>query len=111
MWRRMSFDVVPLRVVPRIFRTFGLAERHPVLAHAVMAPPICRSLSSSILRYLFEADGNQHERDVGWHVRYGSMASKYSSLVWPIEELHEFSSNSFHEEYGLVAASTLAYFF
>jgi hypothetical protein len=30
-------------VVSRVFRTFGLAERHPVLAHAVMAPPICWS--------------------------------------------------------------------
>jgi hypothetical protein len=28
------------RVVSRIFRTFGLAERHPALAHAVMAPLI-----------------------------------------------------------------------
>jgi hypothetical protein len=28
-------------VVSRIFRTFGLAERHPALAHAVMAPLIC----------------------------------------------------------------------
>jgi hypothetical protein len=30
-----------LWVVSRIFRTFGLAERHPALAHAVMAPLIC----------------------------------------------------------------------
>jgi hypothetical protein len=28
------------QVVSRIFRTFGLAERHPALAHAVMAPLI-----------------------------------------------------------------------
>ncbi|HEX2477480.1 MAG TPA: MT-A70 family methyltransferase [Lacipirellulaceae bacterium] len=28
-------------VVSRFFRTFGLAERHPALAHAVMAPSIC----------------------------------------------------------------------
>ena len=28
-------------VVSRIFRTFGLAERRPALAHAVMAPLIC----------------------------------------------------------------------
>jgi hypothetical protein len=40
-------------VVSRIFRTFSLAERHPALAHAVMAPLICWSLSSSMLRYLF----------------------------------------------------------
>ena len=40
-------------VVSRIFRTFSLAERHPALAHAVMAPLICWSLSSSTLRYLF----------------------------------------------------------
>ena len=39
-------------VVSRIFRTFSLAERHPALAHAVMAPLICWSLSSSMLRYL-----------------------------------------------------------
>ena len=37
----------------RIFRTFNLAERHPDLGHAVMAPLICWSLSSSMLRYLF----------------------------------------------------------
>jgi transposase InsO family protein len=30
-----------VRVVSRIFRTFGLAERRPALAHAVMAPLIC----------------------------------------------------------------------
>jgi hypothetical protein len=39
--------------VSRIFRTFGLAERHPALAHAVMAPLICWSFSSSMFRYLF----------------------------------------------------------
>jgi hypothetical protein len=36
-------------VVSRIFRTFGLAERRPALAHAVMAPLICWSFSSSML--------------------------------------------------------------
>lgn len=36
----------------QIFRTFGLAERRPALAHAVMAPLICWSFSSSMLRYL-----------------------------------------------------------
>src|SRR5262245_26836305 len=40
-------------VVSRIFRTFGLAERHPALAHAVMAPLICWSFSNSMFRYLF----------------------------------------------------------
>src|SRR5215831_13949868 len=40
-------------VVSRIFRTFNLAERHPALGHVVMAPLICWSLSSSMLRYLF----------------------------------------------------------
>ena len=40
-------DNVPIRVqnttgsALAIFRTFGLAARHPTLAHAVMAPPIC----------------------------------------------------------------------
>jgi transposase-like protein len=29
------------RVVSRLFRTFGLAERRPALAYAVMAPLIC----------------------------------------------------------------------
>src|SRR5262245_5170003 len=42
-----------IEVVSRIFRTFNLAERHPALGHAVMAPLICWSLSSSMLRYLF----------------------------------------------------------
>ena len=41
------------QVVSRIFRTFGLAERHPALAHAVMAPVICWSFRSSMFRYLF----------------------------------------------------------
>ena len=41
------------QVVSRIFRTFDLVERHPALAHVVMAPLICWSLSSSMLRYLF----------------------------------------------------------
>jgi hypothetical protein len=43
----------PSTVVSRIFRTFGLAERRPALAHAVMAPLICWSFSSSMFRYLF----------------------------------------------------------
>jgi peptidoglycan-N-acetylglucosamine deacetylase len=40
------------QVVSRIFRTFGLAERHPALAHAVMAPLICWSFNNSMFRYL-----------------------------------------------------------
>src|SRR5262249_21631966 len=39
-------------VVSRIFRTFNLAERHPALGHAVMAPLICWSFSNSMFRYL-----------------------------------------------------------
>jgi hypothetical protein len=35
---RAAFEI---SVVSRIFRTFGLAERHPAPAHAVMAPLIC----------------------------------------------------------------------
>src|SRR5262245_52169266 len=31
---------------------FRLAERHPALAHAVMAPLICWSFSNSMFRYL-----------------------------------------------------------
>jgi hypothetical protein len=38
--------------VSRIFRTFNLAERHPALGHAVMAPLICWSFSNSMFRYL-----------------------------------------------------------
>jgi hypothetical protein len=38
--RKRRREAVPA-VVSRIFRTFGLAERHPALAHAVMAPLIC----------------------------------------------------------------------
>src|SRR5262249_20165902 len=37
-------------VVSRIFRTFNLAERHPALGHAVMAPLICWSFSNSMFR-------------------------------------------------------------
>ena len=48
-----SVDAVDRGVVSRIFRTFGLAERHPGLAHAVMAPLICWSFSNSMFRYLF----------------------------------------------------------
>jgi hypothetical protein len=44
---------VDAAVVSRLFRTFGLAERHPALAHAVMAPLICWSFSNSMFRYLF----------------------------------------------------------
>jgi hypothetical protein len=43
--------------VSRIFRTFNLAERHPALARAVMAPLIRWSLSSAMLRYLFVDHG------------------------------------------------------
>ena len=39
-------------VVSRVFRTLVWAERHPVLAQAVMAPLICWSFSSSMFRYL-----------------------------------------------------------
>ena len=39
-------------VVSRVFRTFGLAERRPALAQAVMAPLICWSFSSSMFKYL-----------------------------------------------------------
>src|SRR5262249_18866806 len=51
--REPNFSNAATTVVSRIFRTFSLAERHPALAHAVMAPLICWSLSSSMLRYLF----------------------------------------------------------
>ena len=50
-WR--SSAVRHCRVVSRIFRTFNLAERHPALGHAVMAPLICWSFSNSMFRYLF----------------------------------------------------------
>jgi hypothetical protein len=39
-------------VVSRVFRTLVWAERRPVLAQAVVAPLICWSFSSSVLRYL-----------------------------------------------------------
>jgi|RhiMethySRZTD1v2_1073278.scaffolds.fasta_scaffold1606289_2 hypothetical protein len=39
---RLDVMVLPYtRVVSRLFRTFGLAERRPALAYAVMAPLIC----------------------------------------------------------------------
>ena len=53
MWDGLTtcgFAAAP--VVSRLFRTFGLAERRPALAHAVMAPLICWSFSNSMLRYL-----------------------------------------------------------
>jgi hypothetical protein len=45
-------DFVDEGVVSRVFRTFGLAERRPALAQAVMAPLICWSFSSSMFKYL-----------------------------------------------------------
>ena len=36
----------------RIFSTFGLAERRPSLAHAVMASLICWPFRNSMFRYL-----------------------------------------------------------
>jgi hypothetical protein len=51
------------RVVSRIFRTFGWAERGPALAHAVMAPLICRSFSNSMFRYLLV----DHAVPATWH--------------------------------------------
>jgi glycosyltransferase involved in cell wall biosynthesis len=57
-----------------------------------------------------EARWEASEKDAGWHVHNQSIMSRYSSLIWPVEELHEFNSNSFREEYGLVVATTLAYF-
>jgi hypothetical protein len=36
-----EFSSGRVAAVSRIFRTFGLAERHPALARAVMAPLIC----------------------------------------------------------------------
>jgi hypothetical protein len=35
------------------FSHFGLAERRPALAHAVMASVICWSFNNSMFRYLF----------------------------------------------------------
>jgi glycosyltransferase involved in cell wall biosynthesis len=58
-----------------------------------------------------EARWDKYEKEkMGWHVHYQSMMSRYSSLIWPVEELHEFSPKSFHEEYGLIVASELAYY-
>ena len=41
MFLRTPHGNVLWEVVSRIFRTFNLAERHPALAHAMMAPLIC----------------------------------------------------------------------
>jgi len=58
-----------------------------------------------------QARWDEYEKEtMGWHVHNESIGSTYSSLIWPIEELHEFNQNSFYEEYGLVVASTLAFF-
>ena len=54
---------------------------------------------------------DKYEKEtMGWHEHYQSISSSYSSLIWPVEQLREFSQKSFHEEYGLVVASELAYF-
>src|SRR5262249_58293234 len=50
--RGISPSLYVATVVSRIFRTFNLAERHPALGHAVMAPLICWSFSNSMFRYL-----------------------------------------------------------
>src|SRR5215471_13668986 len=67
-------------VVSRIFRTFSLAERHPALAHAVMAPLICWSLSSSMLRYLFV----DHAVPAMW--RSLAAASAFVLVLFPVSE-------------------------
>jgi hypothetical protein len=36
-----------------LLASFGLGERHPALAHAVMASLICWSFCNSMFRYLF----------------------------------------------------------
>src|SRR5215471_7864331 len=62
MWRSLAAARLSAEVVSRIFRTgsvqnlshFRLAERHPALAHAVMAPLICWSFSNSMFRYLLD---------------------------------------------------------
>jgi hypothetical protein len=54
LWNRMQesggYRVCWYGVVSRVFRTFGLAERLPSLAYAVIAPLICWSFSSSMFR-------------------------------------------------------------
>src|SRR5262249_25467465 len=67
-------------VVSRVFRTFSLAERHPALAHAVMAPLICWSLSSSMLRYLFV----DHAVPAMW--RSLAAASAFVLVLFPVSE-------------------------
>jgi glycosyltransferase involved in cell wall biosynthesis len=58
-----------------------------------------------------EARWDKYEKEtMGWHVHYQSIMSRYSSLIWPVEELREFNPKSFQEEYGLVVASELARF-
>ncbi len=54
---------------------FRLAERHPALAHAVMAPLICWSLSSSMFRYLVV----DHAVPAMWR----SLAAARLSADWP----------------------------
>src|SRR6516164_11457975 len=53
-------------VVSRIFRTFNLAERHPDLGHAVMAPLICWSFSNSMFRYLLVDHANRNKCSDIW---------------------------------------------
>src|SRR5215831_11842646 len=81
------------KVVSRIFRTFGLAERHPALAHAVMAPLICWSFSNSMFRYRLV----DHAVPAMWR----SLAAARLSAYPPRDDLHR----------GRVAADRLSGFF
>src|SRR6516164_8151925 len=54
---------------------FRLAERHPALAHAMMAPLICWSFSNSMFRYLLV----DHAVPAMWR----SLAAARLSADWP----------------------------
>jgi len=86
---------------PRDFRYKYLMKHYPIRS--------VHQGRNKLHRYR-EARWEASEKDGGWHVHNQSIISRYSSLIWPVEELHEFNSNSFREEYGLVVATTLAYF-
>jgi hypothetical protein len=64
-----------------MFRAFGLAKRRPALVHAVMAPLICWSFSSSLLRYLLvdhAVPGMWRSLGLGWSLRSESAVEQGS---------------------------------
>ena len=93
----------PVSMVKRRDFRYKFSLKH----YSIRSVPQGRNKLTSVSRRPL---GRSMRKKSGWHVHYQSIISRNSSLIWPIEELHEFSSKRFREEYGVVVATTLAHF-